>query len=250
MADDQPWGGGEQTWSKSSSWQDWKGWDTDWVGQRTAAGDSPAVGILIEWQNKGFNSFGWIHPLHGVSGAEGRHGGDVYVHCNDIQEPRLGSIVTFMAYQDQQGLGAQECRPRSVIRFVVPDSSADLVKLPSKEAIPAPSHLKSSVFYPEMEEKGVTLRKYLWEGSRRVFELWGNPQDVVAAAEQLALLEHPEAEVLLSPQMARRQDPDSLRLVSAEELPHLPAKCRLATSLRAGSSASPRQRLTDLFDVL
>eukprot|EP00931_Biecheleriopsis_adriatica_P050349 TRINITY_DN29142_c0_g1_i1.p1 TRINITY_DN29142_c0_g1~~TRINITY_DN29142_c0_g1_i1.p1 ORF type:complete len:280 (-),score=44.57 TRINITY_DN29142_c0_g1_i1:42-881(-) len=241
---------GEQNWSSQS--QSWSS-GGNWEDQRTPLG--AGVGILVEWQNKGFNSCGWIVPLHGMATKQDpsevvRHGGDVYVHYNDIKDPRLGSVVTFQTYEDSQGRGAQAVRSRAAARFVVPRSSLDRVKLPGEEVNPASSYFKSSVFYPELEDRGVTLRRYTWESKLQVIELWGAPKDIVSAAEELGLLEHPEAEVLLSPQMARKLPPDQLREVSAADLPEVPSKCRLATSLRSGASgASPKQRLSSILGV-
>eukprot|EP00930_Biecheleria_cincta_P040864 TRINITY_DN27988_c0_g1_i1.p1 TRINITY_DN27988_c0_g1~~TRINITY_DN27988_c0_g1_i1.p1 ORF type:complete len:308 (-),score=34.54 TRINITY_DN27988_c0_g1_i1:51-896(-) len=281
MADDQPfagggskpwaegsYGGGGSSWGQQKSWGSGGGgswgssWGSSWNSSswesrgpaRTPATgvQQQCVGILIEWQNKGFNSFGWILPIHGIDNVEAAaHGGDVYVHNSDIQDPRLGSIVTFSVYQDQHGLGAQDCRPRQVIRFIVPTRSADIVNLPEKEVNHASSYLQSSVFYPELEEKGVTLRRYVWEEGLRVFEMWGNPQAIAAAADELSLLTHPEAQVLLSPHMARQQKPDCVRLISEADLPHVPRKCRISMSLKTGQNGlHPRDRLVELLDVL
>eukprot|EP00435_Cladocopium_sp_Y103_P049314 s1135_g14.t2 len=164
------------------------------------------VGILVEWQNKGFHSFGWLSPIHLPQERNIRsslHGGDIYVHCNDIKEPRLGGIFTFVLYNDRQDFGAQDCEPRSVIRFAIPATSMGSLRLPTGEARPAKSYLRQSLFYPQMEEKGITLRRYLWEDSLQILELWGLSEAIVAAADDLNLLQT-EVEVLLSPQMARR----------------------------------------------
>lgn len=288
MADDKPFGGGgtqpqaeapsggggygwgqqKGSWGEGGSWSSsggkwgskwepkWESnWESNWESrgpERTLATDvqQQCVGILIEWQNKGFNSFGWILPIHGIANAEG-HGGDVYVHNSDIQDPRLGSIVTFTAYKDKHGFGAQDCWTRKVVRFIVPTGSANLVNLPEREMSHAASYLRSSVFYPELEEKGVTLRRYTWEEGLRVFEIWGNAQAIIAAADELSLLMHPEAEVLLPPQLARKQTPESIRLLSEEDLPHVPRKCRIATSLKTGQGGLyPRDRLVELLDSM
>ncbi|CAJ1330218.1 unnamed protein product [Effrenium voratum] len=214
------------------------------------ASEGQGVGVLVEWQNKGFHSFGWLSPIHLPRDRDLRqslHGGDLYVHCNDIQEPRLGAVYTFTLYNDYQGLGAQDCRARSVIRFAVPEQSMTCLKLPA-EVKTVPNHLRHSLFYPELEERGVTLRRYLWDDPVKILELWGSPEAMIAAAEELGLLQLDELQVLLSPQIARRQPKESLRQLSEEDAPRVPAKCRWATSLEGGPTL--RQRLVELLDLL
>merc|ERR1719253_1724139 len=97
---------------------------------------------------------------------------------------------------------------------------------------PCTTYLSSSVFYPEMEEAhNVTLRKYLWDCQYTVFELWGQPQNVIAGAEAIGLLGSPEAEVLVSRNMAKQEAPDRLRDLSQDDLPNVPARFRVAMSL-------------------
>lgn len=232
----------------SSQWQ-----QDDWPPQRHRLGHCRAVGVLVDWQHKADKSFGWIVPIYGVPThiAEAQfHGGDAYVHWRDIQDPRPGAIVTFWPYIDQRGLGAEECVSRPVLRFAVLRDSKSALTLPLQEVNPCATYLTSSIFYPELEEQGVTLRKYLWEGLFTVFELWGAAEDVVTAAEELGLLVHPDAQVLVSPAMASTQPLDAVREFSAEELPHVPPRFRLAVSLARdgqGNAEEARRRLLALL---
>mmetsp|Transcript_49268 Transcript_49268/g.157594 ORF Transcript_49268/g.157594 Transcript_49268/m.157594 type:complete len:233 (+) Transcript_49268:117-815(+) len=214
-----------------------------WGGPRQHVCQERAVGILVDWQHKAGMSFGWIAPIHGLPAgmreAE-QHGGDVYVHWRDIQDPRPGAVVTFKPYVDKQGLGAEECVSRRVLRFLVPKGAEAAIALPAGEANPCALYLTSSLFYPELEERGVTLRRYLWDGPLEVYELWGEPEDIATVADEVGLLVHPQAEVLVSRSMARHEPPDCLRDVAAEELPRVPPRFRVALTLSSGGDARGR----------
>jgi len=202
-----------------------------------------AVAVLVDWQDKGPKSFGWLSPICGMPTQleEAKyHGGDVYVSWKDIQDPRPGALYTFWPYTDKQGLGAEECILRAVVRFIVPAASASKLRLPPNEMNPCTTYLSSSVFYPELEEAhGVTLRKYLWDCPFTVLEIWGQPQNIVAAAEAIGLLAHVEAEVLVSRNMAKQEAPDRLRDLGEEDVPNVPVRFRVALSL--GTSESERR---------
>merc|ERR1719215_345062 len=149
-----------------SSWkQDWQ--QQEWQQEpRQRLGNQKAVGVLVDWQHKAGKSFGWIVPIHGIPSQMPEaeyHGGDIYVHWKDVADPRPGSVVTFWPYMDGQGLGAEECVSRQVLRFAVPKSSKVALTLPMVEINPCASYLTSSLFYPALEAQGVTLRKYLWQ---------------------------------------------------------------------------------------
>jgi len=239
-----------------------------------------AVGILVEWQQKGPKSFGWISPIYGIPEhlpEAQSHGGDVYVNAmdisdprrgsvisfslyitgqglgtEDISDPRPGSVISFSLYIDGQGLGAEECVSRSVLRFTMPMGSKAQLTLPMVEVNPCVAYLKSSVFYPELEDRGVTLRKYMWESPLTVFELWGSVQDILRAAEEIGLLAHPEVEVLTSRKMAKSIDPDLLRDISEQELPGVPPRFRVGFRLlgAAGTSAGPEEVRARLVALL
>eukprot|EP00933_Yihiella_yeosuensis_P065010 TRINITY_DN68605_c0_g1_i1.p1 TRINITY_DN68605_c0_g1~~TRINITY_DN68605_c0_g1_i1.p1 ORF type:complete len:236 (-),score=52.89 TRINITY_DN68605_c0_g1_i1:47-754(-) len=230
---------------KSWGWQE--GGDNSWTGTRTRVSDDRAVGVLIDWQQKGPASHGWILPIYGIPNLlpeASKHGGDVYVGNDDVEAPKLGSIVTFLCYKDKQGLGAEECKPRAVSRFLLPSSQVSKLRLPPGEVNPCATYLRSSIFYPELEERGVTLRKYLWEGSRIVFEMWGAPKDIVAAAEEIGVLGKVDAEVLVSTKVAGKQASKDVRQVGEDEIQNLPSGCRTALSLK---TADPKQRLAEVL---
>lgn len=62
---------------------------------------------------KMMSNFGWLIVYGDVDHPSvEKHGGDVYIHKDDILESDLapGDIVTFYLYADDKGLGAEECR--------------------------------------------------------------------------------------------------------------------------------------------
>jgi len=238
------------TWS--SGWQEGSWSSSQQPRQRVT--QEKAVGVLVDWQHKAGKSFGWIVPISGIPShlpEAQAHGGDVYVNWKDIQDPRPGAIVTFWPYMDGQGLGAEECVSRPCpLRFALPRSSKCALTLPVDEVNPCSSYLTSSLFYPDLEERGVTLRKYLWDSPLTLFELWGAPQDVVRAADEVGLLGHPEAKVLTPRVMASRVQPDQLWEISEEDLPNVPPRFRLATSLSVDGVSDPEEARAKLLSLL
>lgn len=212
-------------------------------------GHQKAVGILVDWQHKAGKSFGWIMPIYGVPmmPEAQHHGGDIYVHWKDFQDPRPGAVVSFHPYVDGQGLGAEDCQSRSVLRFIVAKDSKSSLTLPYEEVNPCASYLRSSIFYPQLEERGCTLRKYLWDGKYTVYELWGSPQAIIGGADEVGLLLHPTAEVLVSRQMARNEPPASLRDVEAADLPSVPPRFRVAMALGGKGDEETKKRLLGLI---
>mmetsp|Transcript_34078 Transcript_34078/g.54395 ORF Transcript_34078/g.54395 Transcript_34078/m.54395 type:complete len:239 (+) Transcript_34078:65-781(+) len=232
-------------------WPGEQGGDSSWgAGSRRRLGHRHAVGVLVDWQDKGAKSFGWISPVFGVpEHPEAKyHGGDIYVHWQDIQDPRPGAIYTFWPYSDKQGLGAEECSLRSVARFIIPAAAApQVLRLPPTQMNSCSTYLSSSVFFPEIDEAhNVTLRKYLWEGPYTVLEIWGAMQDIVEGAEAIGLIGCPQTEVLVSRNMARQEAPDSLRDIPEVELPNVPERFRVALSL-GSSRDQQRERLINLL---
>lgn len=63
---------------------------------------------------KMMSNFGWLIVYGDVDHPSvEKHGGDVYIHKDDIVESESlapGDIVTFYLYADDKGLGAEECR--------------------------------------------------------------------------------------------------------------------------------------------
>lgn len=177
---------------------------------------------------------GWIAPIYGIPSflPEARyHGGDVYVHWSDIQDPRPGSVVTFRPYVDGQGFGAESCVRRRVVRYVLPRDTRKMLTLPVAETNPCAQYLPTSIFYTPLEEKGVTLRKYLWDGPLILYELWGEPQAILDVADDIGLLSHTEAEVLVSRQYVKPELAGSLRDIPESDLPKVPPQFRVAMSL-------------------
>jgi len=244
------WKSGAKSWDKEKSWQQGQGWGWQDDTPRERLTEKRAVGVLVDWKHKAGQSFGWIVPIHGVDQADlpeacSAHGGDVYVHWSDIQDPRPGAVVTFWPTVDKQGLGAEDCQNRAVLRFVVPRAEVKQLALPPVEMNPCATYLTSSTFFPELEDHGATLRKYLWAGPLTVFELWGMPQDILAAAERIKLLAHPSAEALVSRVMARHEEPERLRDIEASDLPSVPPHFRVGLALKGGPDA--RERLLALL---
>eukprot|EP00929_Paragymnodinium_shiwhaense_P001966 TRINITY_DN102172_c0_g1_i1.p1 TRINITY_DN102172_c0_g1~~TRINITY_DN102172_c0_g1_i1.p1 ORF type:complete len:230 (-),score=58.82 TRINITY_DN102172_c0_g1_i1:71-760(-) len=227
------------------SWETWQGEDRTYIG-----GEERAVGILVDWQHKGGKSFGWIAPIAGIPADLPEavyHGGDVYVHWKDIQDPRPGAVVTFRLFSDSQGLGAEACESRKVARLVVPRTEAKALKLPSVEGNPVAKYLTSSVFYPELEARGVTLRRYIWDSPLQVYELWGEAEAVVAVAEQVGFCGNTSVEALVSPSMAAQEAAGDVREVPASELANVPPRFRVA--LKLGSAEDAKQRLLRILGM-
>jgi len=95
-----------------------------------------------------------------------------------------GQVVDFFVYLDGEGLGAQECRKRTVLRLTLPHAEAARVL---KDSPQWSEYLTDSEYYPAFErEHGVLLRKYAWPLPFAVLELWSHPEELVAAAIKLA----------------------------------------------------------------
>jgi len=90
--------------------------------------------------------YGWL-MLHGEvdDPATEKHGGDVYIHKDDIADGESlspGDIVSFYLYSDDQGLGAEMCqveqtaasRPRmnAAAKEFVPGGCSSIPALPEK----------------------------------------------------------------------------------------------------------------------
>ncbi|CAE8630739.1 unnamed protein product, partial [Polarella glacialis] len=58
-------------------------------------------------------SFGWIRPDQNVQHPKARqHGGKIYIHYKDVRDAsdlQAGSLVEFYIFEDEAGLGAEEC---------------------------------------------------------------------------------------------------------------------------------------------
>lgn len=202
-----------------------------------------SVGVLVDWKDLGHKAHGWIYPLQGVADdlpGSKEHGGDIYVHWKDIQNPREGSIVSFWLYLDRSGLGAEECALLPATRFVVPTSDVGRLSLPT--ATKSSAYFPSSVYYPDIDEKSVSVRKYLWDAPLTLFELWGEVNEIVPMAERLGFLDV-GAEMLLPREVASEE---KVREVLASEVPNIPQRFRTAVTLGGGKEA--RERLSALLN--
>merc|ERR1719436_192510 len=95
-----------------------------------------------------------------------------------------GTIVDFFVYEDDNGLGAEECRQRSVLRMTLPHAEAKQIL---KDSPQWSEFLSDSEHYPSFErEHGVLLRKYAWPLPFVLLELWGRPETLPEAALALA----------------------------------------------------------------
>lgn len=135
---------------------------------------------------------GWIQPLSKVAHQEAsKHGGRIYLAQQDIaavgQGParvKEGRVVDFLVYSDSDGLGAEDCRQRSVLRMTLPHAEA---RQKLKDSPQWSEYLTDSEHYPAFErEHGVLLRKYAWPLPFVLVELWGHTEELAAAAVALA----------------------------------------------------------------
>lgn len=131
---------------------------------------------------------GWIEPLSKIKHKQAsRHGGRVYLKASDIlqdadQQMRVkeGAIVDFYVYVDPDGLGAEECRLRSVLRLTVTHAQA---KAALKDSPQWSQYLTDSEYYLSFErDHGVLVRKYMWQMPFALLELWGHPNELATAA--------------------------------------------------------------------
>eukprot|EP00437_Effrenium_voratum_P013803 CAMPEP_0181450260 /NCGR_PEP_ID=MMETSP1110-20121109/28086_1 /TAXON_ID=174948 /ORGANISM="Symbiodinium sp., Strain CCMP421" /LENGTH=157 /DNA_ID=CAMNT_0023574479 /DNA_START=97 /DNA_END=566 /DNA_ORIENTATION=- len=71
--------------------------------------DTKIGGIVDSWTN----SYGWIRPFQHVNHPKaGKHGGKIYIHGKDVKGMGflpMGMPVEFYVFEDDAGLGAEEC---------------------------------------------------------------------------------------------------------------------------------------------
>ncbi|CAE8624850.1 unnamed protein product [Polarella glacialis] len=206
-------------------------------GPRTRLTPVPIVGRVIEWKA----SHGWIEPQCFIEHPEiSKHRGHIFVHSEDVvpkwRSLVVGTLVEFYLYHDGQGLGAEECMPRKVVR----------VKLPWQAA--QESFGENGENLPQFEQMmNVTVRAYQWvqvDGNKSglpflLFEIWGRPQAVVEAvakATEKAEKENAECSVSLLLPESRLWKVDFAQLqqccpteVSAENTVTDPMPCRTLT---------------------
>lgn len=140
---------------------------------------APLSGRVVQWKG----SYGWIEPTCVVEHPDvAKHRGRIFVHAEDVSPKwkslTVGSLVEFFLYHDGQGLGAEDCVARKVLRLTLAQNGAQAVFGVEGDRI------------PEFEAKlGVTLRAYQWmlndggsgELNFLLFEVWGRPQNIVEA---------------------------------------------------------------------
>eukprot|EP00928_Gymnodinium_smaydae_P017571 TRINITY_DN16719_c0_g3_i1.p1 TRINITY_DN16719_c0_g3~~TRINITY_DN16719_c0_g3_i1.p1 ORF type:complete len:250 (-),score=31.47 TRINITY_DN16719_c0_g3_i1:123-815(-) len=156
-------------------------------GERERLTADLVTGRVLEWKG----NYGWIEPLlvlehPGMS----RHEGHIFVHSEDLVPPwgslAVGTLVEFHVYHDGEGLGAEECFARKVLRLTLPRRTAYECFGASGERL------------AEFERTwGVAVRAYEWclpDGSQSdlgflLFEVWGRPEVLVSAALELSTRE-------------------------------------------------------------
>lgn len=155
---------------------------------RTRVGEARCVGLVVEW--RGY--MGWIQPLAKVDHELAtKHQGRIYLNVKDVVQTekargtriKEGKVVDFFIYADADGLGAEECMGRTVLRLTLPHKEMNKLKLTGLWS----KYLSDSEYYPSFEsEHGVLLRKYNWKMAFALLELWGHPDKLAAAAVALA----------------------------------------------------------------
>mmetsp|Transcript_36740 Transcript_36740/g.84582 ORF Transcript_36740/g.84582 Transcript_36740/m.84582 type:complete len:227 (-) Transcript_36740:47-727(-) len=142
------------------------------------------TGRVVEWKG----NYGWIEPQCLVDHPDvPKHQGHIFCHSEDTvpkwRSLTVGSLVEFHLYHDGQGLGAEECVSRKVLRLTLPWTSAlDLFG-------------ENGDTLPDFEASmNVTMRAYQWmlmDGAPSqlpflLFEVWGRPKQVVEAVVKMS----------------------------------------------------------------
>jgi len=171
-----------------------EGGDDKKAGEEAAEDKGPRVrldggritGLLYELRT----SFGWVQPFTKIQHEHAKkHRGMIYLALKDVVaddqvKVKEGKIVDFFVYADNDGLGAEECRPRQALRMSLTHGQANAT---FKDSPQWSEFLANSEYYPAFEsETGVVLRKYAWPLPFALVELWGHPDELAAAAVKLA----------------------------------------------------------------
>eukprot|EP00929_Paragymnodinium_shiwhaense_P002247 TRINITY_DN10244_c0_g1_i1.p1 TRINITY_DN10244_c0_g1~~TRINITY_DN10244_c0_g1_i1.p1 ORF type:complete len:248 (+),score=30.72 TRINITY_DN10244_c0_g1_i1:87-830(+) len=174
-----------------SKWDDDGGgggwWNSNWEpteqGPRTRLTRNVVPGRVIEWKGQ----YGWIEPQVVIEHPElSKNKNRIFIHAEDClpkwRNLAVGSLVEFHLYSDGQGLGAEECYARKVLRLTLPWSAAKAVFGEGGE------------FLPDFDRRAnVTTKAYEWmfvDGSASdmaflLLEVWGHPQNVIAAVLEI-----------------------------------------------------------------
>jgi hypothetical protein len=157
-------------------------------GPRVRLDGGRVTGLLYELRA----NFGWIQPFTKIQHEHAKkHRGMIYLALKDVVaiegadhlKVKEGKIVDFFVYVDNDGLGAEECRPRQALRMSLAHSQANAT---FKDSPQWSEFLANSEYYPAFEsETGVLLRKYAWPLPFALVELWGHPAELAAAAVKL-----------------------------------------------------------------
>lgn len=152
---------------------------------RARVGESRCVGLVTEW--RGY--MGWIQPLTKLDHDQAeKHKGRVYLNMKDIvaapgRKVKEGSVVDYFLYTDHDGLGAEDCQLRTVLRMTLPHSEVAKFKLKPSWS----DFFTDSEYYPDfVTDHNVLLRKYTWQLPFALLELWGEPDTISKAAVHLA----------------------------------------------------------------
>lgn len=146
---------------------------------RTRLTQIPICGRVVDWKG----AYGWIEPQCKIDHPDiTNHQGHIFAHSEDVipkwKNLTVGSLTEFHLYYDGQGLGAEDCVTRKVLRLTIPWETAQQVFGEAGERI------------PEFERRfQVTMRAYQWvliDGSASglpfiLFEVWGSPRSIVPA---------------------------------------------------------------------
>lgn len=158
---------------------------------RARIGQTKCTGLVAEW--RGY--MGWIVPLIKVDHEKATmHKGRIYLNQKDVVQNaglkvQEGSIVDFYVYNDHDGLGAEDCQCRTVLRMTLAHSEVNKLGLKPQWS----EYLSGSEFYPEfLTEHNVLLRKYTWSLPFALLELWGDSDSLAKAAIHLATVHKAE----------------------------------------------------------
>jgi len=149
------------------------------MSSRVRLTPAPVFGRVVEWKG----AYGWIEPQCAIEHPDiAKHRGRIFVHSEDClpkwRSLTVGVLVEFHLYYDGQGLGAEDCEARKVLRLTLGWDVAQAAFGECGERM------------PEFEQRfRVTMRAYQWvlvDGTQGalpflLLEVWGRPQPIVEA---------------------------------------------------------------------
>lgn len=162
------------------------------MGAKTRLSPQLFAGRVTEWKG----TYGWIESLEPIEHPEAqRHNGKIFVHKDDIEGKQLreGVICEFFLYVDAQGLGADKCYSRQVLRLMIPVDEGKRLWGPNGEKICAVE-----------DSYEVSLRIYEWYHNNQtkgslpfLVECWGRPDALVNFVTGELHAEFPALEFLI-----------------------------------------------------